>query len=78
MTARAAARTLATITYLSGMIAPAVTGWLADTLGYPTAFALITGVVALLILLAPALRRRAKNVPTPEEREDPVESPLPA
>ncbi|WP_188194516.1 MFS transporter [Nonomuraea sp. SYSU D8015] len=47
---------VATITYLSGLIAPAVTGWVAGALNYPTAFALITAVVVLLPLLAPALR----------------------
>ncbi|MBB5778252.1 MFS transporter [Nonomuraea jabiensis] len=47
---------VATITYLSGLIAPAVTGWVAGALGYPTAFALITCVVVLLTLLAPVLR----------------------
>ncbi|MEV4017165.1 MFS transporter [Nonomuraea angiospora] len=47
---------VATITYLSGLIAPAVTGWVAGALGYPAAFALITCVVVLLTLLAPVLR----------------------
>ncbi|MGP4094888.1 MFS transporter [Nonomuraea sp. KM90] len=47
---------VATITYLSGMIAPAVTGWVAGGLSYPAAFALITGVVVVLTLLAQVLR----------------------
>ncbi|WP_214326560.1 MFS transporter [Nonomuraea sediminis] len=47
---------VATITYLSGLIAPAVTGWVAGGLSYPAAFAMITGVAALLALLAPVLR----------------------
>uniref|UniRef100_UPI003F49A7FB MFS transporter n=1 Tax=Nonomuraea bangladeshensis TaxID=404385 RepID=UPI003F49A7FB len=47
---------VATITYLSGLIAPAVTGWVAGALSYPAAFALITCVVVLLTLLAPVLR----------------------
>ncbi|MGI5283046.1 MFS transporter [Nonomuraea polychroma] len=72
---------VATITYLSGMIAPAVTGWLAGTLGYPAAFALITGVIVLLPLLAPALRRPAPGVPAPfalKDHEEPVDRCLPA
>ncbi|MEW1842504.1 MFS transporter [Nonomuraea angiospora] len=47
---------VATITYLSGLIAPAVTGWVAGALSYPAAFALITCVIVLLTLLAPVLR----------------------
>ncbi|MBF8192767.1 MFS transporter [Nonomuraea sp. K274] len=47
---------VATITYLSGMIAPAVTGGIAGSLSYPVAFALITGVIVLLVLLAGVLR----------------------
>ncbi|MEV5498813.1 MFS transporter [Nonomuraea fuscirosea] len=47
---------VATITYLSGLVAPAVTGWVAGGLSYPAAFAVITGVVVLLTLLAPAVR----------------------
>lgn len=47
---------MATITYLSGLVAPAVTGWVAGGLSYPAAFAVITGVVVLLTLLAPAVR----------------------
>ncbi|MEV4177313.1 MFS transporter [Nonomuraea sp. NPDC049709] len=50
---------VATITYLSGMIAPAVTGWVAGGLSYPAAFALITGVVVVLTLLAQVLRPSA-------------------
>ncbi|RVX37948.1 fucose permease [Nonomuraea polychroma] len=67
---------VATITYLSGMIAPAVTGWLADTLGYPAAFALITGVIVLLPLLAPALRRPSPDARAPlapKDHEEPVD-----
>ncbi|MFI6734309.1 MFS transporter [Nonomuraea sp. NPDC050451] len=47
---------VATITYLSGLIAPAVTGWVAGALSYPAAFALITCVVVLLTVLAPVVR----------------------
>ncbi|WP_433439341.1 MFS transporter [Nonomuraea sp. CA-141351] len=54
---------VATITYLSGLIAPAVTGWVAGALSYPTAFALITAVVVLLTLLAPVLRRSPDSHP---------------
>ncbi|SDL86792.1 MFS transporter [Nonomuraea jiangxiensis] len=51
---------VATITYMSGLMAPAVTGWVAGGLSYPAAFAMITGVVLLLGLLAPALRPAPK------------------
>ncbi|GLW07031.1 MFS transporter [Microtetraspora sp. NBRC 13810] len=47
---------VATITYLSGLTAPAVTGWVAGGVSYPAAFAMITGVAVLLTLLAPVLR----------------------
>ncbi|GAA2769899.1 hypothetical protein GCM10020219_042440 [Nonomuraea dietziae] len=47
---------VATITYLSGLIAPAVTGWAAGALSYPAAFAMITAIVAVMTLLAGALR----------------------
>ncbi|TDB87799.1 MFS transporter [Actinomadura sp. KC216] len=49
---------VATITYLSGLTAPAVTGWTAGALSYPAAFAMITCVVALMTLSAGALRPR--------------------
>lgn len=58
---------VATITYLSGLIAPAVTGWAAGALSYQAAFALITGVVVLMVLLAGALRPR--RAAPPQERE---------
>ncbi|MEV4116372.1 MFS transporter [Nonomuraea sp. NPDC049695] len=54
---------VATITYLSGLIAPAVTGGVAGALSYPAAFALITGVVVLLTLLAPVLRPSPTSEP---------------
>ncbi|GAA4990543.1 MFS family permease [Nonomuraea thailandensis] len=47
---------VATITYMSGMIAPPVTGWLAGTLSYPAAFTVITGVVVAMTLLARVVR----------------------
>ncbi|UBU15482.1 MFS transporter [Nonomuraea gerenzanensis] len=47
---------VATITYMSGMIAPPVTGWLAGTLSYPAAFMMITCVVATMTLLARVVR----------------------
>ncbi|GAA3603578.1 MFS transporter [Nonomuraea rosea] len=62
---------VATITYLSGMVAPAVTGWVAGGLSYPAAFAMITGVMVILTLLAQALRPSAGASPqaplAPEE-----------
>ncbi|WP_067468797.1 MFS transporter [Actinomadura macra] len=50
---------VATITYLSGLTAPAITGWAAGAVSYPAAFAMITGVVSLMALAAGALRPRA-------------------
>lgn len=49
---------VATITYLSGLVAPAVTGWTAGAVSYPAAFALITAFAAAMALLAGALRPR--------------------
>ncbi|MFV2176604.1 MFS transporter [Actinomadura sp. LOL_016] len=43
---------VATITYLSVLTAPAVTGWLAEGLSYPAAFGVITCVVAVMALSA--------------------------
>ncbi|MGW0809452.1 MFS transporter [Nonomuraea sp. NPDC002799] len=57
---------VATITYLSGLVAPAVTGWVAGGLSYPVAFAAITAVVLLLTLLAPAVRPSAGRSPSPQ------------
>ncbi|MCK2219570.1 MFS transporter [Actinomadura sp. ATCC 31491] len=61
---------VATITYLSGLTAPAVTGWLAGAFGYPAAFAFITAVVLLLPFLAPVLRPAA---PRPLDPAGPAE-----
>ncbi|MFC9975914.1 MFS transporter [Spirillospora sp. NPDC127200] len=47
---------VATITYLSGLTAPAVTGWIADGLSYPAAFAVVTLMAVLMTLTAGALR----------------------
>ncbi|MDP4509509.1 hypothetical protein [Nonomuraea turcica] len=58
-----------------------MTGWLAGTLGYPAAFALITGVIVLLPLLAPALRRPSPDARAPlapKDHEEPVDRCLPA
>ncbi|TDD96099.1 MFS transporter [Actinomadura rubrisoli] len=55
---------VATITYLSGLTAPAVTGWAAGALSYPAAFALITCVLAGTMLAAGALRPRGATGPT--------------
>jgi MFS family permease len=49
---------VATITYLSGLLAPAATGWTAGAFSYPAAFGLITVMAALMALLAGALRPR--------------------
>ncbi|NVI87345.1 MFS transporter [Actinomadura sp. BRA 177] len=62
---------VATITYLSGLTAPAVTGWTAGALSYPAAFAMITCVVAVMTLTAGALRPRdtAPGAPTSKPSE---------
>ncbi|MEV4368858.1 MFS transporter [Nonomuraea sp. NPDC049637] len=60
---------VATITYLSGLTAPAVTGWVADGVSYPAAFALITGILVALTLLAPVLRPRAAATEVVLERQ---------
>jgi MFS family permease len=59
---------VATITYLSGLTAPAVTGWTAGALSYRAAFAMITCVVAVMTLSAGALRPPgpAGAAPAPE------------
>ncbi|MFC5831090.1 MFS transporter [Nonomuraea insulae] len=60
---------MATMTYLSGLVAPAVTGWVAGGLSYPAAFGVITGVVLLLTLLAPVVRPSARTSPSVRERQ---------
>lgn len=52
---------VATITYLSGLTAPAVTGWVAGGVSYPAAFVMITVVLAGMTLLAPVLRQGARR-----------------
>lgn len=59
---------VATITYLSGLIAPAVTGWVAGGVSYPAAFAMITGVAVLMTLLAPVLRTALPERPEAAHR----------
>ncbi|MBX6386131.1 MAG: hypothetical protein IRZ07_24685, partial [Microbispora sp.] len=49
---------VATITWLSGFVAPPVTGWLAGAVAFPITFALVTGMVAAMIWPARALRPR--------------------
>ncbi|NJP94437.1 MFS transporter [Nonomuraea sp. FMUSA5-5] len=56
---------VATITYLSGMVAPPVTGWLADGLSYPAAFTAITGIVVVMLLLSRVVRPSAASSPQP-------------
>ncbi|MFI9596219.1 MFS transporter [Nonomuraea sp. NPDC052265] len=60
---------VATITYLSGLTAPAVTGWVADSVSYPAAFTLITGVLVALTVLAPVLRPRPAAAEVAQERQ---------
>ncbi|MGW5685144.1 MFS transporter [Nonomuraea sp. NPDC003754] len=52
---------VATITYLSGLTAPAVTGWVAGGVSYPAAFAMITGVAVLMVLLSAVMRPRVRQ-----------------
>jgi MFS transporter len=52
---------VATITYMSGLIAPAAIGWTAGVAGYPAAFALITVAAAALVVMAGALRVRPEQ-----------------
>ncbi|MFG2000281.1 MFS transporter [Spirillospora sp. NPDC048911] len=64
---------VATITYLSVLTAPAVTGWAADAASYPVAFALITGVIVVMTLLAGVLTVRGEPpAPTSAGQEKPV------
>ncbi len=48
---------MATITYLSGLIAPAAMGWVAGALSYPAAFAMVALAAAAMAALAGTLRR---------------------
>ncbi|MFD1930015.1 MULTISPECIES: MFS transporter [Nonomuraea] len=57
---------VATITYLSGLTAPAVTGWVAGGISYPAAFALITAVAVLMVLLSAVMRPRVRPTPAAE------------
>ncbi|MGV9774763.1 MFS transporter [Streptosporangium sp. NPDC003464] len=50
---------VATITYLSGLVAPAVIGWIADATSLPTTFGLLAAVTLTGALLAGALRPAA-------------------
>lgn len=56
---------VATITYLSGLLAPAATGWIAHLTSLPVTFALLSAIVLTTALTAGALRPRA-SVLTPE------------
>ena len=48
---------VATITYLSGLIAPAAMGWVAGAVSYPAAFAMVVLVGVAMAVLAGTLRR---------------------
>ncbi|RFS81129.1 MFS transporter [Actinomadura spongiicola] len=65
---------VATITYLSTLTAPGITGWTAGALSYPAAFAMIICVVAVMTLSAGALRPRAT---TTAPASEPARTPLP-
>lgn len=56
---------VATITYLSGLIAPAAIGWTAGAVSYPAAFALVTAMAATMTLLAGKLRPRPASPASP-------------
>ncbi|MEV4396018.1 MFS transporter [Nonomuraea sp. NPDC049607] len=60
---------IATITYLSGLTAPALTGWVAGSVSYPAAFTLVTGVLVALTVLAPVLRPRPAAREVVRERQ---------
>ncbi|MGW2158750.1 MFS transporter [Nonomuraea sp. NPDC001699] len=60
---------IATITYLSGLTAPALTGWVAGSVSYPAAFTLVTGVLVALTALAPVLRPRPAAREVVRERQ---------
>ncbi|MFG1823039.1 MFS transporter [Microbispora bryophytorum] len=49
---------VATITWMSGLVAPSVTGWLAGAFAFPFAFALVTCMAGAMIWPARALRPR--------------------
>ncbi|WP_433242933.1 MFS transporter [Streptosporangium sp. CA-135522] len=62
---------VATITYLAGLMAPAVIGWIADATSLPVTFGLITAVTLVAALLAGVLRPSA---PAPSrDRRHPVD-----
>ncbi|MEU1875862.1 MFS transporter [Streptosporangium sp. NPDC020072] len=50
---------VATITYLSGLLAPAVTGWVAHLTSLPVTFAVLSVIVLTTVVTAGALRPRA-------------------
>ncbi|MEV0583370.1 MFS transporter [Nonomuraea sp. NPDC050310] len=54
---------VATITYLSGLTAPAVTGMVADGVSYQAAFGLIAVMALLVVVRAGALRHRPSGRP---------------
>ncbi|GAA3441473.1 MFS transporter [Planomonospora venezuelensis] len=56
---------VATITYLSGLLAPAATGWIAHATSLPATFGLIAAITLAGALLAGALRPRRVPAPTP-------------
>ncbi|MFD0885306.1 hypothetical protein ACFQ08_12190, partial [Streptosporangium algeriense] len=49
---------VATITYLSGLLAPAVTGWVAHLTSLPVTFAVLSVIVLTTVATAGALRPR--------------------
>ncbi|WP_147945377.1 MFS transporter [Microbispora hainanensis] len=57
---------VATITWMSGLVAPSVIGWLAATFAFPFAFALVTCMVGAMIRPARALRPRPAAARVPE------------
>ncbi|GAA4069229.1 MFS transporter [Nonomuraea soli] len=57
---------VATITYLSGLTAPAITGWAAGAFSYPAAFTLVAVILVAMSALAGALRPKPAPAQTPE------------
>jgi MFS family permease len=61
---------VATITYLAGLVAPAVTGWVAGITSFPTAFGLITCATLAMGCIAGVLRPRP--TPSPDREHEVV------
>ncbi|MBO2447516.1 MFS transporter [Actinomadura barringtoniae] len=63
---------VATITYLSGLTAPAITGWVAGATSYRVSFAVITCAAVLMSVLAGTLGRGGAASSAAETAKEPV------